>query len=99
MRVRRPGECLEYGVAIPHESFRSKRVRYQDAAEICFLKLQRELSLGGEDSMPAFHDLQVTDAELDEYRESHAKKPPLRRAPPATEPRLLGEGVEKGHSS
>ncbi len=76
MRVRKPGGVLhEFQIAIANQAFLSNRVRYQDAAEICFLKLERELSQCGEDSMPASR-MQISDAELDEYRKAHTKKPP-----------------------
>lgn len=76
MRVRKPGGVvLEFQIAIPNQSFLSKKVRYQDAAEICFLRLERELSECGEDATPASF-IQITDAELDEYREAHTKKAP-----------------------
>ncbi len=79
LRVRKPdGELHEFQIAIDNVAFLSHRVRYQDAAEICFLKLERELNRCG-DSMPASH-MRITDAELDEYREAHTKKPPQRRA-------------------
>lgn len=64
----------EVQIAIANQAFLSNRVRYQDGAEICFLKLGRELSQCGEGSIPTTR-LEVTDAELDEYREAHAKKP------------------------
>jgi hypothetical protein len=85
MRVRKPGGVLhEFQIAIANESFLANRVRYQDAAEICFLKLERELGRCGEDSLPAPR-MEITDAELDEYREAHTKKapPPRPRAPAA----------------
>lgn len=84
MRVRKPGGILlEFQIAIANQAFLSKKVRYQDAAEICFLRLERELSLCGEDATPAPF-IQITDAELDEYREAHTKKapPPRPRFPP-----------------
>lgn len=78
MRVRRPdGVFHDFEFAIANQSFLSKRVRYQDAPEICFLKLQQELSLRGEDSTPA-SQIHITDAELDAYREAHTKKAPPR---------------------
>lgn len=86
MRVRKPGGILhEFEIAIANKFFLSNRVRYQDAAEICFLKLERELSRCGEDSMPSSR-MQITDAELDEYREAHTKKtpPPRPRFPTTT---------------
>ena len=75
MRVRTAdGIVHEVQVAIANQAFLSNRVRYQDAAEICFLKLGQELSGGSEASIPASR-IEVTDAELDEYREAHTKKP------------------------
>jgi len=78
LRVRQgAGEFRDFTLAIPNEAFLSHRVRYQDAPEICFLKLQRELivAAGG---LPATH-LDVTDADLEEYRAAHTPKPPQRR--------------------
>jgi hypothetical protein len=78
MRVRRPdGVFQDFQIAIAKQSFLSKRVRYQDAPEICFLKLKQEWSQCGEDSTPA-SQIQITDAELDAYREAHTKKAPPR---------------------
>ena len=77
LRVTRPnGDSHDFLMHISNRAFLSNRVRYQDAPEICFLKLERELDACGE-SLPA-SQLKVTDAELDEYREAHTKKP-LRR--------------------
>lgn len=79
MRVRKPGGILhEFQIAIGNQSFLTKRVRYQDAAEICFLRLERELRECGEDAMPASR-MEITEAELDEYREAHTSKPPPAR--------------------
>lgn len=75
MHVRTPDEIVhEVQIAIANKAFLSNRVRYQDAAEICFLKLDRELSQCAEGAIPASR-LEVTDAELEEYREAHTKKP------------------------
>jgi len=85
LRLRRTAaDPLDFTLVIPNEAFLSHRVRYQDAPDVCFLKLQREL-LACADGLPA-RRLGVTDAELQEYRENHAPKPPQRRpkAPPRT---------------
>lgn len=75
VRVRGPDGSWHYvQIAIPNQSFLSNRVRYQDAAEICFLKLLRELSRCNQEGVPASH-IEITEAELDEYREAHTKKP------------------------
>lgn len=88
LRVRSPaGDPRDFTLAIPNEAFLAHRVRYQDAPEICFLKLQRELAAcpGG---LPALH-LSISDADLEEYRVAHSPKPPQRRpkAPPQAPPR------------
>jgi hypothetical protein len=55
-------------LTIPNEAFLTRRVRYQDGPEICFLKLQRELAACVE-GLPG--NLQVTDADLAEYKAAH----------------------------
>ena len=77
--VNEVGESHDFTVAIPNEAFLSGRVRYQDAPDICFLKIQRELSEGGEGSVPA-RTLRMTDQELEEYKLSHTPKSPRRRS-------------------
>jgi hypothetical protein len=78
LRIRQEGESHEFALAIPIRAFLTNQVRYQDAPEICFLKLEREL-MANTDSLPPTH-LQVSDTELDEYREAHKKKPLGRRS-------------------
>ncbi|MGH9321652.1 MAG: hypothetical protein ACRD21_16415 [Vicinamibacteria bacterium] len=73
LRVTTPGtEARNFVVAISNKAFLAHRVRYQDAPDICFLKLQR--ALAGRADLPAAR-LTVTDTELEEYRESHAPRP------------------------
>jgi hypothetical protein len=85
LRVRQSaGEPTEFRLAIPNEAFLAQRVRYQDAPEICFLKLQRELLACGE-GLPSLR-LTVTDADLEEYRVAHAPKTPQRRLKPTQVP-------------
>ena len=74
LRAKQPrGEFHAFTLAISNEAFLAHRVRYQDAPDICFLKLQRELIACG-DTLPALHH-DVTDAELEDYRVAHAPKP------------------------
>ena len=72
-------ESCDYVVVIPNEAFLAHRVRYQDAPEICFLKLQRELA-GRNEGMTGGR-LDVTDADLEDYRLAHAPKTAGRRQP------------------
>jgi len=81
LRVRRAGEAHDFTLAIANDAFLGHRVRYQDAPDICFLKLQRELA-ASESRLPAAY-LNITEAELEEYRVAHAPKPPQRRPKPA----------------
>jgi hypothetical protein len=79
LRVRpSAGDPQDFTVVIPNEAFLARRVRYQDAPEICFLKLQRELAACAE-GFPT-PQLTVGDADFEEYRLAHTKTP-QRRTP------------------
>ena len=83
LRAQDAGVFYDFVRAIPLEAFTAHRARYQDAAEICFLSLQRELA-ECDGRWPDTY-LGITNAELEEYRTAHAPKPPKRRpkaAPP-----------------
>ncbi len=72
-------EAHDVTVVIPNEAFLSGRVRYQDAPDVCFLKIQKECSEGGEGSVPD-RTLRMTDQELEEYKVAHTPKNPRRRS-------------------
>ena len=76
-------DAREYLVSIPNEAFLSNRVRYQDGPQICFLKLERELIARGD---KAKSKMKVTDQELDEFRDTHTKKPQQHRPRPQVKP-------------
>lgn len=81
LRARRgTGDFREFSLLIPNEAFLAGRVRYQDAPEICFLKLHRELLASQDGGPPA--GLTVTDDDLAQYRATHAPKTPQRRPKP-----------------
>ena len=85
------GQRDEVVVAIPHEAFVSGRARYQDGAEICFLKLSRDVvawTASPDSGRPASRQ-EVTEADLTAYREGHAPKP-RRLAPPPPRPAADG---------
>lgn len=78
LRAKMPdGDFQDFTLAILNKDFIERRVRYQDAPEICFLKLQRDLAVSG-DSPPEFHQ-DVSNEELEEYRLSHTPKPKGKR--------------------
>jgi hypothetical protein len=77
------GQYYEFTLAVEQAAFLAGRVRYQDAAEICFWKLQRALAAWdlAPDSGPPASRQTVTEADLLEYREAHTAKPRRLMAP------------------
>jgi len=65
-------EHCEFTMTIATEAFDSHRVRYQDAADICSRKLHRELAVYA--NHPPETNYRISDAELDDYRDSHSPK-------------------------
>ncbi len=60
----------EFVFSIPTQALMEGRARYQDAASICYQKLQRALEEEtAERPLPSYATL--SDQELDEYREMH----------------------------
>jgi len=78
LHVQRGERLHIFTVAIPNEAFLSGRARYQDAPEICFLKVQRELDACKEGAFPP-RAYKMTDEELDDYRVAHTPRDPRRR--------------------
>jgi hypothetical protein len=71
--VRRAlNQTSKFTLTIGNESFGSRRVRFQDAAEICSLRLHRELAAFGNHPPQAHYHISPKD--LDDYRNSHAPK-------------------------
>jgi hypothetical protein len=64
----------EFGFTILNQAFTVKRVPYQDAADLCYKKLQRALADDGAE--PPRHSV-VSDQDLDEYLQS--QRPAKRR--------------------
>ncbi len=63
-------EPREFTMTIVNEAFDSHRVRYQDAPDICSLKLHRELAVYA--NHPPKTHYRISETELDEYRDSHS---------------------------
>ena len=66
------GESSEYFVSIANAAFVARRVRYQDAPDICSLRLHREFAARS-DHLPSTR-FSITDAELADYMEAHTPK-------------------------
>jgi len=69
----RETEPREYVITINNDAFDSRRVRYQDAPDICSHKLHRELAASA--NHPPETHFRLSNEELDEYRTAHAHKP------------------------
>jgi hypothetical protein len=69
---RASNETSEFTLTIPHAAFNSHRVRFQDAPEICLLRLRRELAAFGDHPPEAHYG--ISDIDLDDYRNSHSPK-------------------------
>lgn len=66
-------EPRKFTLSIANEAFLARRARYQDAPDICFLKLSHELAV--HDNRPVETHFVITDAELEIYRDAHTTKP------------------------
>jgi hypothetical protein len=67
-------ETREFTLTIVNEAFNSRRVRYQDAPEICSLRLHRELVTFS--NHPPESQYRISEIDLDDYRSAHAPKAP-----------------------
>jgi hypothetical protein len=67
-------EPREFTLTIPNEAFNTRRVRFQDAPDICSHRLHLELA--ATENHPVKTHFNLTDAELEAYRTSHMQKPP-----------------------
>jgi hypothetical protein len=65
-------DAREFTLTIANESFDCRRARFQDAPDICSLRLHRELAADA--NHQANTHFQITDEELDEYRGRHSSK-------------------------
>lgn len=66
-------EPREFTLTIANEAFNARRARFQDAPDICSLKLQRELAASA--NHPPKTHFRITDTELEDYRTAHTHKP------------------------
>ena len=70
--VREASESRDFTLTIANEAFASHRARYQDAPGICSLRLHAEL--GTYANHPPKTHYRITDAELQDYRDSRLPK-------------------------
>ena len=65
-------EPQEITFTILNEAFHSHGLRYQDAPDICSLKLHREMANSVDDPLKTHY--RISGTELDNYRDSHSAK-------------------------
>jgi hypothetical protein len=61
-----------FTLTIANTAFDGRRARFQDAPDICSLRLRRELAADA--NHPVNTHFQITDAELEDYRGRHSPK-------------------------
>jgi hypothetical protein len=71
------GEARVFTMTIANAAFAARQARFQDAPELCFARLQRELDANAE--LPGGVSFVITPAELDEYRDAQLRKSPDRK--------------------
>jgi hypothetical protein len=79
--TQQDGSSQDFQLAVSNDAFLSRNVRYQDAPEICFLKLQRAV-VDCEPGQPAVRQ-DVTAVDIEAYRLAHVAKTSGRRVSPA----------------
>jgi hypothetical protein len=77
LRVDGGGDPRLFTVTIPNEAFESRKARFQDAPELCFARLQRELLSNAD--LPDGLAFVITPAEIDEYRDAQLRRSPDRK--------------------
>jgi hypothetical protein len=62
----------EFRLTIANQAFNERRVRYQDAPDVCSVKLRQELATHA--NHPPNTSYRISDADLEQYRSSHAPR-------------------------
>lgn len=77
LRVEGMGDPRLVTVTIPTAAFASRKARFQDAPELCYARLQRELALNAD--LPDGLALVITMDEMDAYRDAQMRRSPDRK--------------------
>jgi len=84
LRVDGEGDPRTFVFVIPHSAFTSKEARFQDAPDLCFAKLQRDVL--GENAPVAGARFVLTSADLAAYRDVQTKRTPEKKPRPPVPP-------------
>jgi hypothetical protein len=90
LQVGAGSEARVFVFVIPHAAFTAREARFQDAPDLCFARLQRELATDA-DLVPG-PPLVLTSVDFADYRDRQSKGSERKRRRPAepgaTEPRV-----------
>jgi len=78
LRVDGEGEGRVFVFVVTHAAFAARQARFQDAPDLCFAKLQRELA--AQPALAPGSRFVLTSAELAQYRSTQTKRAPERKA-------------------
>lgn len=84
-----PAPSRHFILTISHQAFTERQIPYQDAADICYQRLQRAL-LTETGERPLWSRCIISDQELDAYRDTHR---PTRRL--SWSGRVIGRGEHR----
>lgn len=84
-----PAPSRHFILTISHQAFAERQFLYQDAADLCYQRLQRAL-LAETGERPLWSHCTVSDQELDAYRDTHR---PTRRL--SWRGRVIGQGEHR----
>ena len=79
MRVSDMQSSREFVLLITHQAFASREARFQDAPDVCSVKLRRELA--ADPSLQSSGCMAVTARDLLDYRDAHVSSPAGRARP------------------
>ena len=106
-------ETREFTLTISNQAFANRQVPYQDAADLCYQKLRKDLAAETAES-PVPRHATISIQELDAYRDRHRPRPEALNlnfsgieleevadvpAPPAFLPQGAGQGRQMGNSA
>jgi hypothetical protein len=78
LQVDGEGDSRTFVLVILHAAFAARQARFQDAPDLCFAKLQRQLA--AEPALLPGSPLVLTSSDFAEYKEAQTKRVPERKA-------------------
>jgi hypothetical protein len=88
LQVGAGDEARVFVFVIPHSAFAAREARFQDAPDLCFARLQRELALDA--ALLPGPPLVLTSNDFADYRERQSKRGPERKRRRPSDPGAAG---------